>query len=174
LKGEGPEDLTELSLTLGSQMVVLGKKASSIDEAREMLKENIKNGKALEKFKQFLSSQGGDETVVDQLEHLPKAKYEIELKAKQSGYISSIVAENIGRSAMLLGAGRQTKESVIDLAVGIMLNKKVGDYVEAGESLLTIHSQTKQIESIKQSLYNDITISETKVESPQLIKKIIQ
>ncbi|MEC2490467.1 pyrimidine-nucleoside phosphorylase, partial [Bacillus cereus] len=120
LKGEGPEDLTELVLVLGSQMVVLAKKANTLEEAREMLIEVMKNGKATEKFKEFLSNQGGDSSIVDNPEKMPQAKYVIDVPAKTSGVISNIVADEIGIAAMLLGAGRATKEDEIDLAVGLM------------------------------------------------------
>src|SRR5690606_7672682 len=138
LQGNGPEDLTELCLVLGSQMVVLAEKASTIEEARKMLEENMKNGKALEQFKVFLASQGGDASVVDNPERLPKATYQIDVAADQAGVIDTIVADEIGTAAMMLGAGRATKESEIDLSVGIVLHKKVGDKVEAGETLLTL------------------------------------
>ncbi len=123
LKGEGPEDLTELVLVLGSQMVVLAKKANTLEEAREMLIEVMKNRKATEKFKEFLSNQGGDSSIVDNPEKMPQAKYVIDVPAKTSGVISNIVADEIGIAAMLLGAGRATKEDEIDLAVGLMLRK---------------------------------------------------
>jgi len=110
LKGEGPEDLTELVLVLGSQMVVLAKKANTLEEAREMLIEVMKNGKATEKFKEFLNNQGGDSSIVDNPEKMPQAKYVIDVPAKTSGVISNIVADEIGIAAMLLGAGRATKE----------------------------------------------------------------
>lgn len=138
LKGEGPEDLTELVLVLGSQMVVLAKKANTLEEAREMLIEVMKNGKATEKFKEFLSNQGGDSSIVDNPEKMPQAKYVIDVPAKTSGVISNIVADEIGIAAMLLGAGRATKEDEIDLAVGLMLRKKVGDAVKEGEPFVTI------------------------------------
>lgn len=130
LKGNGPKDLTELVLTLGSQMVVLAEQATSLDEARQMLIDAIKTGKALNKFKTFLSNQGGDDSIVDSPEKLPSAKYQVEFKAKKDGYITEIIANEIGVASMMLGAGRQTKEDVIDLGVGIVLNKKVGEHVE--------------------------------------------
>ncbi|MDQ0350913.1 pyrimidine-nucleoside phosphorylase [Alkalibacillus filiformis] len=173
LRGEGPEDLTELSITLASQMVVLGGKASSLDEARDLLEKVIENGEALQTLKTFLSSQSGDASVVDEPNKLPQAEYNIELPAKQSGYVSEIVADEIGNAAMLLGAGRQTKDSQIDLAVGVVLNKKVGDYVEEGDSLLTIHSNQEDVNSIKEKLYENITLTNESVQSPQLIKTII-
>lgn len=170
LNGHGPEDLTELCLTLGSYMVLLAKKASSFEEARKMLEEVIANGKALEAFKTFLSSQGGDASVVDDPSKLPDAPYKIELLAKQDGYVKELVADEIGTAAMMLGAGRETKESVIDLAVGLVLHKKVGDAVKAGESLLTIHSNTEDVEKVKQVLYDNIVIVPEQVEAPKLIR----
>ncbi|QUM67628.1 pyrimidine-nucleoside phosphorylase [Staphylococcus delphini] len=172
LKGEGPEDLTELVLTLGSQMVVLAQKAKDLDEARGMLQEVIDNGKALEKFKTFLSNQGGDASVVDDPSKLPTAQYQFELPAKRSGVVSEMIANEIGIASMMLGAGRQTKEDVIDLAVGLVLNKKVGERVEEGESLLTIYSNSEDVEQVKQKLYDNITISDH-AEQPQLIHTII-
>ncbi|EKI4477631.1 pyrimidine-nucleoside phosphorylase [Staphylococcus pseudintermedius] len=172
LKGEGPEDLTELVLTLGSQMVVLAQKAKDLGEARGMLQEVIDNGKALEKFKTFLSNQGGDASVVDEPSKLPTAQYQFELPAKRSGVVSEMIANEIGIASMMLGAGRQTKEDVIDLAVGLVLNKKVGDRVEEGESLLTIYANSEDVEQVKQKLYDNITISDH-AEQPQLINTII-
>src|SRR5699024_10183603 len=145
LKGEGPEDLHELCLTLGSHMAVLGKAADTLEEARAMLEEQIKNGHALEKMKTFFTQQGGDGRVVDDLSILPQAKYTFEVEAKASGYVSEIIADQIGVAAMHLGAGRATKDSVIDLAVGLMLNKKIGDKVEKGESLVTIYANSEEI-----------------------------
>ncbi|SFA97745.1 MULTISPECIES: pyrimidine-nucleoside phosphorylase [unclassified Bacillus (in: firmicutes)] len=169
LKGEGPEDLTELSLALGSHMVFLAGKAQSLEEAREMLKNAMKDGSALETFKVFLSSQGGDASIVDQPEKLPQAKYIYELEAKEDGYVSEIVADEVGTAAMLLGAGRATKESIIDLAVGLMLRKKIGDAVKKGESLVTIYSNFEDVETVKAKLYENIKVSSEKVEAPVLI-----
>ncbi|MCX8650663.1 pyrimidine-nucleoside phosphorylase [Gilliamella sp. B2776] len=172
LKGHGPADLTELVLTLGSQMVVLANKAKTLDEAREKLQEVIKNGKAVEKFKTLIEAQGGDSSVVDHPEKLASAPYQIALPALKSGYVSKIIADQIGIAAMQLGAGRATKEDIIDPAVGIMLHKKVGDKVAEGEALLTIHANTDKIDAIKQKLYDNITISDNAIE-PQLIYKVI-
>lgn len=172
LKGNGPKDLTELVLTLGSQMVVLAEQAESLDEARQMLVDAIKTGKALNKFKTFLSNQGGDDSIVDSPEKLPSAKYQVEFKAKKDGFITEIIANEIGVASMMLGAGRQTKEDVIDLGVGIVLNKKVGEHVEKDENILTIHTNTKKIDDILNKLDNSITI-DSKGEAPTLIHKII-
>jgi pyrimidine-nucleoside phosphorylase len=173
LKGEGPEDLTELCLTLGSHMVYLAEKASSLEEARTLLEGVIKDGSALEKLKVFLSSQGGDAEVVDDPSKMPQAKYTFELESKEDGYISEIVADEVGTAAMILGAGRATKESVIDLAVGLVLRKKIGDQVKKGESLVTIYSNFENVEEVKNKLYQNIKISTTKVDAPILIHEEI-
>lgn len=169
LRGEGPEDLKELCLVLGSQMVYLAKKANSLEEARQLLENAIKDGSALEKLKVFLSSQGGDASVVDDPSKLPQAKYVFELEAKEDGYVKEIVADEIGTAAMLLGAGRATKESTIDLAVGLVLRKKIGDQVKKGESLVTIYSNFENIEEVKEMLYNNISVTSEKTNAPTLI-----
>ncbi|MEL3960695.1 pyrimidine-nucleoside phosphorylase [Lysinibacillus endophyticus] len=174
LKGNGPEDLMELCYTLGSQMIVLGNKAKSLEEARALLEEVVQNGKALDVFKKFITAQGGDASVVDDPSLLPQAKFQIELPAKQSGYVEKIEADDVGVAAMLLGAGRATKESTIDLAVGLVLHKKVGDSVKDGESLVTIHSNKEDIPEVIEKLYKHIIISNEPVEAPTLIKDIIK
>ncbi|EAH4441995.1 pyrimidine-nucleoside phosphorylase [Listeria innocua] len=172
LKGQGPEDLTELVLVLGSQMVVLAKQAETLDEARAKLIEVIENGAALEKFKTFLSNQGGDASIVDHPEKLPQAKYQIEVPAKTSGFVSQIVADEIGIAAMILGAGRATKEDEINLAVGLMLRKKVGDQVKEGDSLVTIFADQEAVENVKAKIYENIKIAD-QATAPTLIHKII-
>nr|MDH3091819.1 pyrimidine-nucleoside phosphorylase [Bacillus velezensis] len=172
LRGEGPEDLNELVLTLGDQMVVLAKKAETLEEARTKLQEVMKNGKALEKFKEFLSNQGGDASVVDDPSKLPQAAYKIDVPAKEAGVVSEIVADEIGVATMLLGAGRATKEDEIDLAVGIMLRKKVGDNVEKGEPLVTLYANRENVEDVTAKVYDNIRISE-KAEAPKLIHTLI-
>ncbi|MFD2045920.1 pyrimidine-nucleoside phosphorylase [Ornithinibacillus salinisoli] len=173
LQGKGPEDLTELCLTLGSQMVVLGNKANSLDEAKARLEENLHNGKAFEQFKTFLRSQGGDISVAEDPTLLPKASKMVELPAKKGGTVASIIADQIGSAAMMLGAGRATKESEIDLAVGIVLHKKVGDKVEIGEPLLTIHANQSDIQEVQNKLYESIEIVESSVKAPLLVHEII-
>lgn len=172
LKGEGPEDLMEMVYTLGSQMVVLAKKAETLEEARQMLEENIKNGKATEKFKEMIRNQGGDDSIVDHPEKLPQAKYVFEVPAKESGVVSKMVADQIGIAAMMLGAGRRTKEETIDYAVGLYLNKKVGDIVKEGESLVTIYANREDVEDVKKVLYENIEIGGSGKE-PTLIHKVI-
>lgn len=169
LQGKGPSDLIELCLTLGSQMVVLANKAKSLKEARQLLQESLENGTALEKFKVFLHSQGGDSNIVDQPDLLPHATYIFELLAKDSGTVTEIVAEEIGVAALMLGAGRVTKDSTIDYAVGIVLHKKVGETIKKGEPLFTIHSNKEKIENVKENLYSSISITDTPKKSPSLI-----
>lgn len=172
LQGKGPKDLEDLCLALGRQMVFLADKASSLEEAEEMLKEVIHNGKALEKFREFLTNQGGDASVIDHPERLPQATYQIEVLAKESGIVAEIVADAIGTAAMLLGAGRATKESKIDLAVGLMLNRKVGDKVEIGESLVTIHANRENVDDVIKKIYDNIRISDHAT-APILIHDIV-
>ncbi|TKH46482.1 pyrimidine-nucleoside phosphorylase [Paenibacillus sp. FSL R10-2782] len=168
LRGQGPKDLEELCMALGSQMVFLAGKANSLEDAEEKLQEVIRNGKALEKFKEFIANQGGDASVVDHPERLPQAQYLIEVPAKQDGVVAEIVADEIGTAAMLLGAGRATKESEIDLAVGLMLNKKVGDAVKVGDSLVTIHANREDVAQVLEKIYANIRIADH-AEAPVLI-----
>ncbi|MGO3732187.1 MAG: pyrimidine-nucleoside phosphorylase [Vagococcus sp.] len=172
LKGDGPDDLMEMVYTLGSQMVVLAEKADTLEEARHMLEESIANGKATDKFKEMIRNQGGDDSVVDHPERLPQAKYVIEVPAKTSGVVSKIVADQVGIAAMLLGAGRRTKEESIDYAVGLFLNKKVGDAVAEGESLVTIYANREHVDDVLAVLYENIEIGESG-EEPILIHKVI-
>lgn len=172
LNGNGPEDLLEMCYALGSQMVVLANQAATIEEARSLLQEALESGKALDKFKEMIRNQGGDDSIVDQPERLLTAKYVVELPAKASGIVSKLVANELGIAAMMLGAGRKTKEDDIDHAVGLKLNKKIGDPVKEGESLLTIYSNTKEISSVQELLYQNIQISDS-AEKPTLIHDII-
>ncbi|HAQ2031778.1 TPA: pyrimidine-nucleoside phosphorylase, partial [Enterococcus faecium] len=144
LQGNGPEDLVEMCYALGSQMVVLAGKAKTTDEARTLLQEALESGKALAKFKEMIQNQGGDPAIVEHPERILTARYTMELPAKQSGVVSKIVANELGIAAMMLGAGRKTKEEDIDHAVGLKLHKKIGDTVTKGESLLTIYSNDEE------------------------------
>lgn len=173
LKGQGPKDLYELCLTLGSKMVYLGGKAESVDNAREQLEESIKTGKAIEKFKQFITAQGGDDSIIDDPSRLPTASYTFEVEAKEGGFISEIIADKIGIASSILGAGRTTKDSEIDLAVGLVLNKKIGDSVKKGDSLVTIHSNTQEVTEVVNRIYDAYDMSQKSVELKPLIYDII-
>src|SRR3712207_5755898 len=144
LTGKGPKDLLELCLTLGSNMVFLAKKAKSVQEAREMLIKTIEDGSAIKKFREFIEAQGGDVSQVDNPDNLPKAKYVVPVRSDKDGYITKIHAQNIGLVAMELGAGRATKEDVIDLAVGIVLAKKRGEKVNKGDIRSEEHTSELQ------------------------------
>ncbi|MTD40033.1 pyrimidine-nucleoside phosphorylase [Erwinia sp. CPCC 100877] len=172
LQGKGPADLMEMCYILGSQMVVLAKQATTLEEARAMLEEALQSGKALAKFREMILNQGGDDSVIDHPERLLTAKYQVELPAKNSGVVQKIVANEVGIAAMLLGAGRATKEADIDHAVGLKLHKKVGMPVTAGESLLTIYANSANIEEVKELLYKNIEIGGSGTE-PELVHDII-
>lgn len=175
LKGKGPSDLLELTLNLGSYMLILGKKASSFQEGYNLLLENIKNKKALEKLKEFVKIQGGDERYIDDTNLFEKASYIIEVKAKNSGIVSKIHAEKVGLIAMELGAGRVTKESKIDLSVGIVLNKKCKDKVNKGETLAYIHANDKEKgEKALEKLINAIEIKDSFKDNTPLIYEVIK
>ena len=169
LQGKGPQDLNELCLKLGSQMLLLAKKAQSTEEAYSMLKEAIRSGAALEKFKLFIQAQGGDSSIVDNPSKLPQAKYQIEVKSKEKAYVSGIKSEKIGIAASVLGAGRARKDSKIDLAVGIVLHKKIGDKVEVGERLVTVHSNQENIDNIIEMIYDSYKFKKKSVSPPPLI-----
>ena len=161
LKGNGPKDLLELTLTIGSNMLLCAKMAESEEEARKMLMENIENGKGLEKLKDFVKAQGGDISPIDDYSKFPQAKYVEKVTSPVDGYITKIHAEAFGLIAMELGAGRATKESEIDLAVGIVLNKKRGEKVNKGDVLAYIHSNSEEkIEKARKSILENIVIED--------------
>ncbi|XEO94804.1 pyrimidine-nucleoside phosphorylase [Latilactobacillus sakei] len=173
LKGEGPADITELILTLGSQMVVLAGKATTLDEARQLLQGVIDDGRALEAFRQMIIYQGGDPAVIENPKLMPQAQYQIELPAKESGYVTEMTANEMGIASMLLGGGRQAKTDEIDYAVGLVLHKKIGDAVQKGESLLTIYSNREDVKSIEDLLYANIKIG-SEAQKVTLIHALIQ
>ncbi|RWR13658.1 pyrimidine-nucleoside phosphorylase [Siminovitchia fortis] len=170
LKGNGPADLYELCLVLGSKMVVLAGKVQTEAEARAMLEEAIENGKALEVFKTFLSAQGGDASVVDHPEKLPDAKYKIPVLSEADGFVEGIAADEIGTAAMLLGAGRAAKDSVIDLSVGIVLRKKIGNEVKKDEPIAIIHSNTEDAAVSARKVLKAFKISSRRPSAVPLIK----
>ncbi len=140
LKGQGPADLRELVLVLGTYMSVKAGAAADPETARKLLEESLDSGKAFSVFRQFIQAQGGNPSQADQPELLPLAPYQEEVPSPAGGYISDIHTEEIGRICLLLGGGRRTKESPIDLSVGIVLKKKKGDKAAPGEALAVIHA----------------------------------
>ena len=142
LRGHGPEDLEELVLTLGVLMTVKAGKAENTEQAKDMLKENLKNGEAFRVFREFIRAQGGNPDEAEHPELLPAAAYQKEILSDRTGYVSDIHTEEIGKICMFLGGGRETKESEIDLAVGLVLCRKKGAYVQKGEPLAVIHANS--------------------------------
>lgn len=174
LKGHGPKDLEELVLTLGSHMVVAAEKATSIDEARMMLQKILGDGSAFETFRKFIVAQGGCEEEVLHPENLPQAMYIEKVFCNTEGYVNKIHTEKIGRISLYLGGGRETKDSDVDLAVGLILHKKRGEEVVTGEALATIHANSKEkLEQAKQMVIDSVEISNVPVEKEKLIKRII-
>lgn len=176
LQGNGPEDLEEVSLFLASHMLVLGGKAESVEEAREKLRDILSQGLAFDKLKQMVKAQQGDVGQIEDLSLLPTAKRTIEVKAPTDGYVAGIEAEAIGISAMLLGAGRETTDSVIDHAVGVTLVKKVGDQVKAGEVIAMLHANDgsdSKLQEAEQKLQQAYKISEAPVPEQPLIYALV-
>lgn len=174
LQGNGPEDFVELCLTLGSMLLVLGKKAEDMNYGREMLVQVIDNGSAYNKLLEFVEAQGGDVNYIRNTELLPKASNKFEILSDCDGYIKSIDAEEIGKCALALGAGRETKESNIDLAAGIILNKKVDDKVNKGDVLAyLLYNDPDKAKGIDTKLKNAIKIGDKNKEKKKLIYGIV-
>ncbi len=148
LKGNGPKDLTEICLSSGAILLQQSKIFTDRGEARKALEENIKNGKAFEKFKEFVKSQGGDVDYIDHPEKFPVSKNLIEIKSENEGYIKTIDALSIGLGSCHLGGGRMKIGDVIDMSAGVYLNKKVGDFVKKGELLCTLHTNKDNVDSV--------------------------
>ena len=173
LKGKGPADLTELVLTLGSYMVVMGGKAQTPKAARQLLEEVVADGTALDRFKAMVIAQGGDPRVIDDYTVMPQAKYQIPYRAKHDGVVSKLAADEIGTASMLLGGGRQQDDDQLDYSVGIELHHKLGDQVKAGDTLLTIYSNQEKVPAVEKLLDESIAISDH-YDKPQLIHEIIK
>lgn len=173
IKGNGPEDLLELCLTAGSHILVQTKNAKDESEAREKLLKTIDDGSAFEKFKQMVQSQGGNVDCIENTNLLDSAKEQIALYSDKAGYVKDIDALSLGLVSMKLGGGRETKEAAIDYTVGLMLNKKVADYVEKGEVLAVVHTNTGLSKELKDQILNAYTIVDEEVDKPVLIEKIL-
>lgn len=174
LRGEGPADFVELCMTLGSQMLIAGGRAKTDAEAKAMLQQVIEDGSALKKLAEFVEAQGGDAAAVYDTSKLPKASIIEAVEATQSGYISKIACAEVGICSLILGGGRETKESEIDLAVGIVLTKKVSDYVEKGETIAYIHANdAEKLKAAKERFLQAYTFSEAAPEKSVMIKHIL-
>lgn len=175
LKNKGPSDLVELSLELGSMLLLLGNKVKSIDEGKDMLKEVISNGKAFDKLKELVESQGGDISYIEDTSKFSSSSHIVELISDEDGYIKEIIAEEVGKCALGIGAGRETKDSKIDLSAGIVLNKKVDDKVSKGDILAYIHgNDLDKIESIASRLKDSFKIGEKNKQNKKLIYGIVE
>lgn len=174
LAGNGPQDLYELCLELGSHMVAGAGKAQNCAEAKEMLAGTIKDGSALRKLAELVEAQGGNPEAVYDTELLPKASIEYEYRAGTEGYVSRIVCDIVGTSAMVLGGGRENKDSVIDLSVGIVLEAKKGAYVHKGDVLARFYANDENKLSDAVKRFEDAyVIEDTKSAGSRLIKKVI-
>lgn len=175
LKNKGPKDLTNLCINLGAKMLLLAQKVSDFEKGKKIIKEKLENGQALEKFKEFIKIQKGNPKVVNSTELLPRAKKKVVINSRKEGYLKKMVADEIGICAMILGAGRENKDSKIDLSAGILLNKKVGDYVKKGEKLAVFYTNKDQsdIEVAKSRFLENIEFSNEKVKNQKLIKAIV-
>lgn len=174
LKGQGEESFTEFIISAAKIMLMQGKITSDEAEADKMLRENIKNGKAFLKFKEMVRSQGGNVDQIDDLDLLPKSKHIEDMKSKEEGYISKINSEELGILSMKLGGGRKKKEDKINYAVGIIMDKKVGDYVKIGDSLGQIHYDDLLDKQLIDSFYQAYEFSKNKVEKIKVIEEILK
>jgi pyrimidine-nucleoside phosphorylase len=164
LHGRGPEDLNEICLSSGSILLEQAKLFKNRNEARKALEENIKNGKAYKKFREFVIAQGGDVEYCDHPEKFDVAKNLIQIYSKSTGYIKSIKALDIGLASMKLGGGREKLGDTIDMAAGIILNKKVGDKIEKDELLCTLHTNKENVDNIVKMVENAFKIVNEKVD----------
>jgi len=184
LKGNGPEDFTELCVVIASRMIlasgilgsdIYGEKQENLDKAVNMVKEKIKTGEAYDKFCEFVTMQGGNVEVIKNIDLFPKASYiEPVVYNGESMYIRQIHTEDIGKASLVLGGGRETKESVIDMAVGVDIVKKIGDTVKNGDVIAYIYGNSPdKVTQAKDIILNAYLYSNEKVNKPKLIKNIV-
>ncbi len=175
LRGEGPQDLRELCLRLGGMMVYQGGKAATPEEGSELVLDALRSGAAFEKLKAFVAAQGGDVTQIESPEQLPGARIIEPVLSLKDGHVAHIQSDEVGISATILGAGRETLDSVIDHGAGIVLVKKVGDAVKKGEVLAYLHTNSDQrLEEARERLLSAYQIQDEDVPSPKLIHAIVR
>lgn len=175
LNNRGPEDLRELCLTLGAQMLKLGGIEENVNKGRELLEEILRSGKALSKLKELVTNQGGDVGVIEDKDLLKISSISYEVKANEEGYVYELDAEKVGISSLLAGAGRETKDDEIDYGAGIVLSKKIGDYIHIGDVLATIYTSDKdKIQDSEKMLLSAYTIKKEKPIREDIIYKIIE
>ncbi len=174
LQGAGPDDLTRLSLELAARMIYLGKAADSIDEARDRAQRRLLDGSGYHKLKEVIQAQNGNPKCLDQFELLPNASGERTVSSPRAGYVTAIVAEDIGRASNMIGAGRDKKEDSIDPAVGVILEVKVGDKIEAGSVLCRIyHTKEDRLDEAAQLVEDAFRISAHPPEERELILEVV-
>ncbi|WP_163582744.1 pyrimidine-nucleoside phosphorylase [Gracilibacillus saliphilus] len=174
LQGKRIEDLRELAIELAAHMTILAGVYQDYSEATQSLESLIDNGDALKCFMDFIEAQGGDITVIKDLSQLPGSSYHMEVKADQGGYIHEMEADEIGVAAMHLGAGRATKDDAINHGVGITLQKKIGDYVDKGDTLAILNSDQEDVEQIISIVKNAYTIKLEKATRQKMIYEVIK
>lgn len=174
LKGEGPDDLRELCLQLGAQMLMLGNIETDVEKGRAKLEGILKDGSALAKLRQLVVLQEGDPSVIDNSELFEIAPLTHKVKATKEGYVYELNAESVGVSSLLTGAGRHTKDDELDYGAGIILEKKIGDYVKVGDVLATLYSSDEdKFEKAEEELQSAYAIKAEKPEKASIIHKII-
>ncbi|NLY43821.1 MAG: pyrimidine-nucleoside phosphorylase [Clostridiaceae bacterium] len=174
LKGKGPEDLTELCLTLGSHLLKTVNKTKTLEEGRQILIEKLHTGKALEKFCEMVENQGGDTKVIWNYGLLPHANYSLDVIAEADGYVQHMNCEQIGIAALESGAGRITKDSIIDLGSGIMLHKKVGERVSKGDIIATVYTNDEEkLRDICRRVKSSYHIADESVPMTRLIYGVV-
>jgi len=174
LQNVGPTDLTRISLELAARLIYLGKVTATLDEARELAQEKLLDGSGYRKFRDVIQAQGGDARVLDRFELLPNATGVREIASPRSGFVSAIDAEDVGRAASMIGAGRDTKEDAIDFAVGVILEVKVGERVESGSILCRIYyTREDRIEEAAQVIEGAFRISAHAPEERELILEVV-
>ena len=174
LKGQMPEDITKVVLELGSYMLKLAGKGDDLAKNKKLMLENIKNGKAYEKFLELVENQGGDISYIENTDTFAKSKFVMPVYSEENGYISKIDAKEVGKIAGFLGAGREKKEDSIDYSAGIILNKKVGDKIAKDEIIAYIHSNdVKKMEQATEKLKEIIKISKEKIKKNIAIIEVI-
>lgn len=175
LHGDGPEDLMGVVYALGTQMLLLAKRAEDEEIARNLITESIQERKALKKFAEFIENQGGNREEILHPDMLPKARYVIPVLAEEEGCIERILAQDIGIACMTLGGGRENKESTIDHGVGIILTKKISDTVKKGETLALIHANSKEKAVLASNLVkNAYQIAKEPAKKAPMVKCIIR
>ncbi|TZE81236.1 pyrimidine-nucleoside phosphorylase [Calorimonas adulescens] len=174
LQGRGCRDLMDVCMFLGSHMLMLAGVAKTMEEAASRLEYALEKGMGFEKFKEMVRAQGGNPDALEDYSLLPTARIRYDIRAENDLYISKLYAEKLGLCAMRLGAGRERKEDVIDLSVGIMLNKKVGDFVKKGEVIATVHANDEErLNNVLPDILNSIETSDERVEKPKLIYAVV-